>query len=176
MNNYLALILLINRIVVLKGSYSLMNYIDRQKTGKTGVAFGLVRSREGGRDVHILNSTLKNDEISFPFLLGGEDRNGYFECYIGENINYNEWAQFTKCIGNEMEIYYTKESRAHTRTLPIAQVKFDILFVDDEYVNEDGYFFIRKISPDTIEYTVALLEDFKTKNYKPRKIYSLKLI
>lgn len=41
--------------------------IDRIKTGKTGVAFGLIRSRESGRDVHILNAAMtKIAKFYFP--------------------------------------------------------------------------------------------------------------
>ena len=45
-----------------------MTSIDRKRTGKTGVAFGMVRSRDGGRDVNIVNSTLLSQKkYSFPF-------------------------------------------------------------------------------------------------------------
>ena len=150
--------------------------IDRIKTGKTGVAFGLIRSRESGRDVHILNAAMtKDSEILFPYLLGCEDRNSCFDVLIGENVGYGIWARFLPCTGNEMELYYTKEARAQSHNMPVSESNYEIMYIDDEYVNEDGYFFIRKIAPDTIEYTVALTEDMESPSFEPLKIYSLKL-
>ena len=59
--------------------------------------------------------------------------------------------------------------------MPVSESNYEIMYIDDEYVNEDGYFFIRKIAPDTIEYTVALTEDMESPSFEPLKIYSLKL-
>lgn len=153
-----------------------MTSIDRKRTGKTGVAFGLVRSRDGGRDVNIVNSTLtESEEIQFPFLLGTEDRDYCFECIIGEDIGYNEWTQFIPCIGNEIELFYTREARGHSRDLPTSQVGCVLLYVEDEDVNDDAYFFISKKTPDTIDYIVAVPEDIKGGNYQPKIIYSIQL-
>ena len=150
--------------------------MDKNKTGKTGVAFGLIRSRDSGRDVHIINIAMTQDnEILFPYLLGCEDRNFCFEVLIGENIGYGIWARFVPCIGNEMELYYTKEARAQSQRMSVSDANYEIMYVDDEYVNEDGYFFIRKITPDTIEYTVASIEEMENPLFEPVKVYSLKL-
>lgn len=74
-----------------------------------------------------------------------------------------------------MELYYTKEARAQSHNMPVSESNYEIMYIDDEYVNEDGYFFIRKIAPDTIEYTVALTEEMENPSFKPLQVYSLKL-
>lgn len=140
----------------------MMDNLEKKRTGKTGVAFGLIRSRDGASDVRIIPYTAnETDEIPFPYLLGIKNRKDCFDCLIGEDINYNDWVQFRRCNGDEMDIYYTKEPRAHGGNLPISDVPYENLFLDEEHINLDGYIFIRKVSPNTIECTVATKEEIQ---------------
>ena len=39
---------------------SISDSLDRVRTGKTGVVFGLLRSRRGGKDIRIINENITN--------------------------------------------------------------------------------------------------------------------
>lgn len=149
--------------------------IEEIRTGKTGVAFGLIRSRDGASDVKIIPYVAdESGETPFSYLLGCKSRKGYFDCLIGENIGYNVWAQFRRCNSDEMDIYYTKEARAHEGNLPISDVSYENLFIEENHVNYDGYIFIRKVTPNSIECTVATQEEIQATIPNDR-IYKLSL-
>lgn len=151
--------------------------IETMRTGKTGVAFGLIRSRDGASDVHIIPYVAnETGEIPFPYLLGTKSRTDCFDCLIGEQVGYNVWAQFRRCTSDEMDIYYTKEARAHSGDLPITGVPCENLFIDEDDVDLEGYVFIRKTSPNTIECTVATKEEILANPDDPnRKVEKLTL-
>ena len=83
------------------------NY-ERLRTGKTGVAFGLLRSRKGGRDVKIKGA---EKEAPFPFYLGEID-DDYFKVKIKLDVPYGQWKEFAFADEETFEIYFTKEAGA----------------------------------------------------------------
>ena len=83
-------------------------YFDKLKTGKTGVAFGLLRSRIGGRDVKIVTAS---KEADFPYYLGEIDFDEHFRVSIGKEVPYKVWRRFTFADEPEFELYYTKGAR-----------------------------------------------------------------
>lgn len=138
---------------------------DRKRTGKTGVAFGLLRCRRGGKDVKIINSNVDNTgEMLFPYYLGDAGRQGkYFTVRIGKGVGYGAWSYFTGADEPEFEIYYTSEPRSLQNQIPIAQVQmvrclFDAADVSDD---DDVGVYIRKTAPNVIEYAVGRKEDFE---------------
>ena len=66
-----------------------MQNFETMRTGKTGVAFGLIRSIDSARDVFVIPYEVDEvGEVPFPYLLGIKSRKETFECLIGEKIPY----------------------------------------------------------------------------------------
>lgn len=130
---------------------------DQKRTGKTGVVFGLLRSRKGGKDVRIINENLTDiDEIKFPFYLGVEGDNRMFKTVISIDIPYNTWAPFDWADEKRFELYYTVDNRAlYDNTLPISETSLKVCKIDKADINEDYKIFIRKVGINIIEYVVA---------------------
>ena len=151
--------------------------LDRQRTGKTGVAFGLLRCRKGGKDIKINNKNVdRDDEVKFQYFLGDAGADGQtFTVRIGREVKYGEWAYFTSADEADFEIYYTTTPRALKNNLPIEQVSMVRCVLDDEDVSEDddAGVYVRKVDPNTIEYAAGSEDDFKGE-FKG-KIYRQKL-
>ena len=135
------------------------NY-ERLRTGKTGVAFGLLRSRKGGKDVKIVGT---EKEAPFPFYLGEIDDDDFFKVTVKLDVPYNKWVKFAFADEDTFEIYYTKEAGAinegSLKSNEVNRIRCD-LDEDDMSDDEDVFVFIRKTKPDTIEYAVGRAEDF----------------
>lgn len=130
---------------------------DQKRTGKTGVVFGLLRSRKGGKDVRIINKNLTDiNEIKFPFYLGVEGDNRMFKTVISIDVPYNTWAPFDWADEKRFELYYTVDNRAlYDNTLPISETSLKVYKIDKADINEDHKIFIRKVGINKIEYVVA---------------------
>lgn len=130
---------------------------DQKRTGKTGVVFGLLRSRKGGKDVRIINENLTDiDEIKFPFYLGVEGDSRMFKTVISIDVPYNTWAPFDWADEKRFELYYTVDNRAlYDNTLPISETSLKVCKIDKADINEDHKIFIRKVGINLIEYVVA---------------------
>lgn len=145
--------------------------LDKVRTGKTGVVFGLLRSRKGGRDVKIKELDLaEQKEIIFPYYLGDIDRSNHFHVRIGRDVSYGKWAQFLPADEAEFELYYTKEARSLENTMSPQEVTWVHCLIDENEVHEDKHIYICKASPDTIKYAVGdaktnFDEGFKGKIY-----------
>ena len=150
--------------------------LDRRITGKTGVAFGLLRSRAGGKDVKVINRNIDaTGEANFPFFLGTIELGDCFEIRIPKNIGYGIWAPF--CYADEpfFELYYTTKAQAVDGKLSRNEVAMLKCRIKDEELSDDDdvKIFMRKIKPDTIEYAVGTENEFKTANgFKDKKIYT----
>lgn len=156
---------------------SLSMDFDRKRTGKTGVAFGLLRCRKGGKDVKIINGNVDDTgEVRFPYYLGNAGKLGkYFTVCIGKGVDYGEWAYFTFADEPEFELYYTSEPRALQDDMPIGQVQMVHCLIDEADVcdEDDVGIYIRKTAPNMIEYAVGRKEEFQTEF--AGKIYSQSL-
>ena len=130
---------------------------DQKRTGKTGVVFGLLRSRKGGKDVRIINENLTDiDEIKFPFYLGVEGDNRMCKTVISIDVPYNTWAPFDWADEKRFELYYTVDNRAlYDNTLPISETSLKVCKIDKADINEDYKIFIKKVGINIIEYVVA---------------------
>ena len=132
---------------------------ERTPTGKTGVAFGLLDCRRGGHDVLIVNrqkSSEGNQEAPFRYYLGYDDGMDCLHITIGQDVGYNEWALFDCATDDIFEIYYSSEPRALNNDMSIFEASNCHCVIEfNEGVEPDGNIYIRKIDPQTIEYTVA---------------------
>lgn len=144
---------------------------DRVRTGKTGVAFGLLRCRKGARDVKVIN---KNDEmvqgadkakkeVKFPYYLGEIGRDGLFHVTVGPDIGYGSWVEYIDASEDEFELCYTKDARAQTGKLPDSEVPRVSCYLDEDEVtdDEDVNVFIRKKDVETLQYAVGSLKKSK---------------
>ena len=150
---------------------------DRLRTGKTGVAFGLLRSRIGGKDVQIINSNVdQNDEVHFPYFLGNLDETGKFQVKIGLKIPYGAWAFFTYADESEFELYYTREPKALDGQIDGREVRMLRCPIDARDISEedDVGVYLRKAGPDSIEYAVGRASDFSADELT-KKIYQEEL-
>lgn len=143
------------------------NY-DQLRTGKTGVAFGLLRTRIGGRDVKIIDEDSVGSEIPFPFYLGDIDRDGKFRVRIGRKVTYGEWVWFAYADDPEFELYYTKEANSlkgefTESDVSRARCRFDAADCSD---SDDVGVYIKKVNPNTVEYAVGRGEDFASGEYQ----------
>lgn len=154
--------------------------LEQQRTGKTGVAFGLLRCRAGSRDIRIIN---KNDDVSslikevqFPYYLGKIDRNGYFKITVGRSVSYGVWVAYTDACESRFELRYTKEARALEGRMKDEEVQTILCRITEDEVSEaeDVQIFIRKIGPNEIEYIVGTEKDMEDGNIQG-KIYQVKL-
>lgn len=146
--------------------------LDRKLTGKTGVAFGLLRSRKGGKDVKIINANVDaSGEALFPYFLGDIDIEGHFHVRIGKQVPYQSWAAFCYADEEDFEIYYTSEPQAIENQMPPEAVKHVNCRIEADDVSDadDTMIYIRKVKPDTIEYTVGTEEDFSQKDVVEQK-------
>lgn len=141
-----------------KGSSPAPEY-DRRRTGKTGVAFGLLRCRKGARDVLVINQNDDADakEVKFPFYIGVITREGKFKVTVGPDVPYGSWVEYFDASESEIELRYTKEARAQEGVLTEREVSVVRLYLDESEVSEDEDVgvFLRKKSPDTLEYVVG---------------------
>lgn len=138
---------------------------DRVRTGKTGVAFGLLRCRKGARDVKVIN---KNDEmvqgaekeVKFPYYLGEIGRDGLFHVTVGPDIGYGSWVEYIDASEDEFELCYTKDARAQTGKLPDSEVPRVSCYLDGDEVTDDENVnvFIRKKDVETLQYAVGSLK------------------
>ncbi|WP_295916935.1 hypothetical protein [uncultured Anaerovibrio sp.] len=151
-----------------------MNF-DQKATGKTGVAFGLLRSRMGGRDVRIKGVKM---EAPFPFYLGEIDDEDHFRVLVGVDVPYKKWMPFTFADVPIFELYFTKEARANKGDMLRSEVKVTRCKLSEADIepymdDDDAHIFIRKVSPDTIEYAAGKDSDFAAETLSDKvTIYS----
>lgn len=146
--------------------------LDRKLTGKTGVAFGLLRSRKGGKDVKIINANVDaSGEALFPYFLGDIDIEGHFHVRIGKQVPYQSWAAFCYADEEDFEIYYTSEPQAIENQMPPEAVKHVNCRIEADDVSDadDTMIYIRKVNPDTIEYAVGTEGDFSQEDCVKQK-------
>lgn len=135
-------------------------------TGKTGVAYGLIRSRESGR---IKVTKIKSNQIKY--FVGNEKRRR-FNMIMNRDVELNKWIELIPADRLEFEIFYTDIPEATTNQLSIKEVKRVRCSIDKIEQEKDIY--IRAISSKEIEYTVALKNEIEIDNYKG-KVYKKSL-
>jgi hypothetical protein len=127
--------------------------------GKTGVAFGLVESREGGRIV-VYDKNQKGDEIRFKYYLGRNKRKKFIPI-IDRETEYNKWIQFVDAGSEFFEIFYTTSSLAGTYKLDITDETVKIKRVKIRKPDKNKFVYIRLISSNEFKYGVGIGENIK---------------
>lgn len=149
--------------------------LDRVKTGKTGVVFGLLRSRRGGKDIRIINENITDEnEITFPYYLGVEYDNHVFRTVIPKSISYDKWEPFEWADEDRFELHYTSDDRALTDSIPISETESIVCKIKKCDIDENKKVFIKRIGIDKIQYCVAYPDTFDN-NPGEADVYNVKL-
>ena len=141
---------------------------DSKITGKTGVAYGLIYSRKGGR-IKVTNRDEKENvanEINFKFYLGNNKKDK-FNPIITPNSNYGKFEFLGILTSDIFEIYYTSSPEAQTGTMEIGKddPKIKRISLNEEYDEDERYrIYIKTVTPDKISYAIVKKEeDIETK-------------
>lgn len=124
-----------------------------EPTGKTGVAWGLIEGRKGGR-IEIKEEITADSEAKFAYYLGISVRKK-FRVKISREEEYNDWIKFIPALQEKFEILYTSLPEAMNGAL--SEVEDGVLRkrLSLEKYGKEYYIFIRLVGRDTIEYALG---------------------
>lgn len=126
-------------------------------TGKTGVAFGLLRCRDSG-NVKIMHLTPDENKTPFQFYIG-RNKKRKFKTLIDKNTKLGYWYEFIDA-GNNFDIFYSDLPEAATNKMDIQKSKRVNVTLDEH--NAQNTVFIRAVKSNVIEYQIAAnKEDLK---------------
>ena len=137
-------------------------------TVKTGVAFGLIYSRNSGR-IKVISRDEKaniNNEINFKFYIGNNRRNK-FNCIISPNSSYDEYKFFGIVKSDIFELYYSTSPEAQTNEMKSSEAKIKRVNLKKEYEEEDRYrIYLKANKTDELSYAIVKEEkDIETKKF-----------
>ena len=137
-------------------------------TVKTGVAFGLIYSRNSGR-IKVISRDEKaniNNEINFKFYIGNNRRNK-FNCIISPNSSYDEYKFFGIIKSDIFELYYSTSPEAQTNEMKSSEAKIKRVNLKKDYDEEDRYrIYLRADESDKLVYAIVKEEkDIETKKF-----------
>jgi hypothetical protein len=139
-------------------------------TAKTGVAYGLIYSRKGGK-IKVTNVDEKRNignEINFKYYVGNSKRDKFVPV-ITPSSKYEEYNFFGIVTSDTFEIYYTTSPEAQTRQMEVEKAIVKRIALKNEYNEDERYRVYIKANanqPTTIHYVmVKNEEDVETKEF-----------
>ena len=137
-------------------------------TGKTGVAYGLIYSRKGGR-IKVTNREEKENmanEVNFKFYIGNNKRD-LFNTVLSPNSKYEKFEYFGKVTSDTFEIYYTTLPEAQTGKMEIDKTNVKRISLNEDYDEDEEYrIYIKAVKPTKISYAIVKKEeDIDTKEF-----------
>ena len=137
-------------------------------TAKTGVAFGLIYSRNSGR-IKVTSRDEKaniNNEVNFKFYVGNNRRNK-FNCIISPNSNYDEYKFFGIVKSDIFELYYSTSPEAQTNEMKSSEAKIKRVNLKKDYDEEERYrIYLKADKSDKLTYAIVKEEkDIETKKF-----------
>lgn len=122
-------------------------------TGKTGVAFGLLRCREGSavRVVDITPEGRDKKQVPFQFYVG-RARLGKFKVIIDKSAKLNKWYRFVGAKLRTFDLLYTTESIAATNDAPVSIAKRLTIEITPA---PDADVYVMATTSNTIRYAVS---------------------
>ena len=132
-------------------------------TGKTGVAYGIIDSRAGGR-IDIKNLDEENNidnEINFKYYVGYEGRKK-LKIVLGPENQYEQFVYYINVTADVFDLYYSSLPEAMESKMPIDKAVRKRIELADEYPGAKIY--IKAVSPDTLNYVVTE-KDVEEKEY-----------
>ena len=136
-------------------------------TAKTGVAFGLIYSRNSGR-IKVTSRDEKaniSNEINFKFYIGNNRRNK-FNCIISPNSNYDEYKFFGIVKSDIFELYYSTSPEAQTNEMKSSEAKIKRVNLKKDYDDEEERYriYLKADKSDKLTYAIVKEEkDIETK-------------
>lgn len=135
----------------------------RKVTGKTGVAFGLLKCRPGGK-IQIIRNVKENGQIPFKYYIGYEKK-ARFRVISDTTINYGEWIEFDEAFNGcaedkmaDIELYYSSSPEVTTNKVDIGRTQVARRRVPNK---EGAWIYYRAVKPSVIEYTAAYRDKLK---------------
>lgn len=123
-------------------------------TGKTGVAYGLIAGRDGGK-IKIISETKADKQTKFRYNVGISKR-GKFKIILDRNkIDYGQWIYLIDAGIEDFELYYTSLPNAAKMLVNetgIYNKRCRLPFTDE---NADVYIRCVEDAPEDIEYCVS---------------------
>ena len=119
-------------------------------TGKTGVAFGLLKCRDSG-NVQITHITPDNNRTPFQFYIG-RNKKRKFKTVIDKNTKFDVWHAFIDA-GNNFDILYSDLPEAVSDEMSVTKAKRINVVLDK--CDPKLTVFIRAVKSNVIEYQVA---------------------
>ena len=139
-------------------------------TGKTGVAYGIIYSRKGGK-IKVTNRDEKaniGNEINFIYYVGNSKRDKFIPV-ITPNSKYEEYSYFGIVTSDTFEIYYTTSPEAQTKQLEVEKAILKRVILKNEYEEDEKYKIYIKANtnqPTVIHYAIVKKEeDVETKEF-----------
>ncbi len=132
-------------------------------TGKTGVAFGLIETRKGGKTLVIDHNTDENN-INFKYYIGMSKRKK-FRVVIDRDAEYNQWIDFIDASEDTFEVYYASIAMASTNQLDISDNSVKKKMLKIGVVDEDALVYIRLVNATDFEYVVATEDGIENNEY-----------
>lgn len=132
-------------------------------TCKTGVAFGLIESREGG-NIKVIDRNVNGEDIRFKYYLG-ENRKGRFKPIVDRENKFNEWIEFIDAGYQKFELYYSEQPTSSTGNVLASDDSIKKKSIKLDLTDDDAMVFIRITSPTQIEYVIADELDIKKNIY-----------
>ena len=137
-------------------------------TVKTGVAFGLIYSRNSGRIKVISRDEKANidNEINFKFYIGNNRRNK-FNCIISPNSSYDEYKFFGIVKSDIFELYYSTSPEAQTNEMKSSEAKIKRINLKNDYDEEERYrIYLKADESDRLVYAIVKEEkDIEVKKF-----------
>ncbi len=121
-------------------------------TGKTGVAYGLIKGRTGSR-IKVVSAHETEEETAFRYYLGHSE-DDMFICDVHKgSFKDRTWIKFTEADIPRIELYYTCLPEAADNRMPAGNAQKHIIRVKSPA--DDAFIFIRMISGSAVEYVTA---------------------
>ena len=123
-------------------------------TGKTGVAYGLIIGREGGK-IKVISEIKADAQAKFRFNIGIEKR-GKFQMVLDRTlVDYGQWICLIDAGYEDFEIYYTSQPNASKMSVKEAGIYNKRCRLP--YTDEEADVYIRSVedSPADIEYCIS---------------------
>ena len=119
-------------------------------TGKTGVAYGLLKCRDGG-EIKVETITPDGERVPFQYYIGRRKK-GKFRLVIDRNAKLKTWYKFIDA-GGAFDILYTDRPEAATGDAPMTIAKQKHISI--EHPDKTAFVYIRPAESRVIEYIIA---------------------
>ena len=129
--------------------------INNILNGKTGTAYGLLKTRIGGKiKIKAVDEIKNSSEINFKYYVGYSSNN-YLINILDYKTGYNKWVEFMDASEKISDIYYSDVQNTIDNSISTSDssVRRKRIIIDNS--NDEAMIFIRAKNTDTIEYTVA---------------------